>query len=92
LKVNVKFSVRFREIFGADERQMELQNGANVGDLLDILCDSNARRIKLFGTGKNLRPNVLVTKNGRFIVHLNWLDTALSDGDKVEILSLVSGG
>ena len=92
MKVNVKFSARFREIFAIDERQIELQNGANVGDLLDILCDSNARRIKLFGTGKNLRPNVLVTKNGRFIVHLNWLDTALSDGDKVEILSLVSGG
>lgn len=92
MKINVKFSARFRDIFGTNERQVELQDGANVRDLLNILCNSNDLRIKLFGAGNNLRANVLVTKNGRFIVHLNWLETALADGDKVEILNLLSGG
>jgi sulfur carrier protein ThiS len=92
LKIKVKFGPRFRETFDAEEREVEIENGADVRYLLETICDSDARRIKLFGNTNSLRPNVLVTKNGRFIIHLSWLDTGLADGDNVEVLSLMSGG
>jgi thiamine biosynthesis protein ThiS len=92
LLINVKFGPRFREVFGAEEKRIKLPKGAVVRSLLDRICDSDARRIKLFGSTDKLRPSVAVTKNGRFIIHLRWLDTELADGDNVEIISFVSGG
>jgi thiamine biosynthesis protein ThiS len=72
---------------------ISLNAGANVRDLLNVLCDTDDRRGKIFDSdGKTLKPNVVIRKNGRFIVHLNWLDTELEENDNVEILSFVSGG
>ena len=93
MKINVKFFPRFREVFQMTEGEITLKTGANVRDLLNLLCNTDDRRSKLFDSdGKTLRPNVVIRKNGRFIVHLNWLDTELEENDGVEILSFVSGG
>jgi MoaD family protein len=93
LEINLKLRARFVELFGTKERRVRLQNGATVRNLLDALCDSPERTEKIFDNErKNLRPYVAVTKNGRFIIHLEWLDTKLSDGDNVEIFSMVSAG
>lgn len=93
MKINLKFGGRFREIFGANEAQIDLEEGANILRLLDVLCDFPDRRAKIFDNSNiNVRPSVMITKNGRFIIHLDWLQTKLLDGDKVEIFSLVSGG
>ena len=93
MKISVKFGSIFREVFGADEMQIDLEPGANILRLLDILCDSPDRRVKIFDkSNTNVRPHVSITKNGRFILHLNWLQTELFDGDKVEIFILGSGG
>lgn len=93
MKINLKLFPRFREVFQMTEGEISLKVGANVRDLLNVICDTNDRRSKLFDSdGKTLRPNVVIRKNGRFIVHLNWLDTELEDNDGVEILTFVSGG
>jgi sulfur carrier protein ThiS len=92
LKINVKFGPNFKEVFNADVKQIELENGAIFRDLLEKLCDTPARRIKLLGITDSLLPQVLVSKNGRFIVHLKWLDTDLSDGDQINIFNLFGGG
>ena len=93
MKVNVKFFPRFKEAFQMSEGEISLDAGANVRDLLNLLCNTDDRRSKLFDSdGKTLRPHVVIKKNGRFIVHLNWLDTKLEENDGVEILSFVSGG
>jgi MoaD family protein len=93
MKVNVKFFPRFKEVFQMSEGEISLKTGANVRDLLNLLCNTDDRRSKLFDSdGKTLKPNVVIRKNGRFIVHLNWLDTELEENDGVEILSFVSGG
>jgi len=75
------------------EGEISLKAGANVRDLLSVLCDTDDRRSKLFDSdNRTLRPNVVIRKNGRFIVHLNWLDTVLEENDVIEILTFVSGG
>ena len=93
MKIQLKLLGQFIEIFQAEEKSLKFRKGSNVRDLLNHLCDTDERRIKIFDlNNRNLRPNVVVRKNGRFIVHLNWLDTKLEEGDQIEILTLHCGG
>ena len=76
-----------------DEQEIGLKAGATVLDLLNSLCKTEELRKNIFSANnRNLRPNVSIRKNGRFIVHLNWLDTELEAGDRVEIFTLHCGG
>ncbi len=93
MKIHVKFGSIFQAVFGEKERQIDLEAGADISRLLDVLCDTPERRAKIFDhTGKNLRPYVSISKNGSFIVHLKWLQTGLSEGDRVEFVLLAAGG
>jgi sulfur carrier protein ThiS len=93
LKVNVKFKSRFRDLFHEEGREVNLPQQANVRELLNLLCDTPKRRFQVFDNEcVNLRPNVAVTRNGLFVIHLNWLDTKLSEGDTVELFNLFCGG
>jgi molybdopterin converting factor small subunit len=93
LKIHLKFGSIFQEIFGGREGEIDLLEGADIARLLDVLCSTPERRAKIFDpTGKNLRPYVTISKNGRFIIHLDWLQTRLSDGDRVEFFLLGAGG
>jgi len=94
LKVQVSLKGRFKEVFQLpDPLQVEMADGGNVRDLLKLLCRRSQRSAGIFyNSDKRLKPNVSVTRNGRFIIHLNWLDTSLSDGDTVTIFTLHCGG
>ena len=83
----------FIQIFQMDEKDICLKTGATVTDLLNSVCKTEELRKSIFSSNnRNLKPNVSIRKNGRFIVHLNWLDTELEAGDRVEILTLHCGG
>jgi len=87
MKVHVKFHTRFRAIFGAGEREIELEEGANVRDLLSVLCTSEEQNKSIYAEKeKRLRHDVSVTKNRRFIFHMKRLDTELGDNDHIVIL------
>jgi sulfur carrier protein ThiS len=89
----VKFKSRFRGIFDEDGREVALRQKATVRELLNLLCDTPKRRFQVFDNEcVNLRPNVAVTRNGLFVIHLNWLETELSEGDTVELFNLFCGG
>lgn len=91
--INLKLFGRFIQIFQMDEKEIRLKPGATVLDLLNDLCKTQERRHSIFSsTDRSLRPNVSIRKNGRFIIHLNWLDTELEAGDRVDILTLHCGG
>lgn len=93
MKVKVSFTGRFRDIFQAEDIEVELDEGSKIRDLLNLICDTDERSSNVFDKSMTrLKPSVTVTINGRFIIHLNWLDTALEEGDKVTIFVLHSGG
>jgi sulfur carrier protein ThiS len=93
LKINLKLFGRFIQIFQIDEKEIILKTGDTVMDLLNSLCKTEELRKNIFSANnRSLKPNVSIRKNGRFIVHLNWLDTELEAGDRVEILTLHCGG
>ncbi len=93
LKINVNLTGKFSDIFQASNLEVELNEGDSIRDLLNSICDTNERRANIFdASNTRLKPAVTITRNGRFIIHLNWLDTELSDNDKVRIFMLHSGG
>ncbi len=87
MKVRVRFHTRFKGIFGNTEREIELETGANVRDLLNVLCVTDVQNRTIYAEkDKRLRHDVLVTKNRRFIFHMKRLDTELEDYDEIAIL------
>ncbi len=94
MKIDVSLKGRFKDAFQVpDPHQLELKDGGNIRDLLNLLCSTSERGTGIFyNKDMRLKPNVTVTRNGRFIIHLNWLDTSLSDGDNVTIFTLHCGG
>ena len=92
MMISVKFFATFSEAFGAEEREVELEDGCSVLDLLDNLCDTSERYAMLFVGHAKLKPYVKILKNGRFIEHLDGLYTQLFDGDSVRIFPPVGGG
>jgi len=64
-----------------------------LGDAYFLFKECLRACANIFDKSKTkLKPTVTITRNGRFIIHLDWLDTVLADNDNVRILTLHSGG
>jgi len=94
VKVNVHLKGRFKDVLQLpDPHPVDIGTEINVRDLLNHLChDTGCSADTFFNKDMRLKPNVAVTRNGRFIIHLDWLDTSLSEGDTITIFILHCGG
>jgi len=92
MKVKVVFFAPFRELFGAYESEVELEGTSDVRELLNILCDSEERRQKIFDQFGELRSYVVILKNGQSIQTLGGIQAKLKEGDEIAIFPPVSGG
>ena len=62
MKIKVKFFATFRELFDGEVKEIELDNGSSIQDLLNLLCDSRQRRQKVFDHSGGLRPYIKILK------------------------------
>jgi MoaD family protein len=92
MKVRVKFYAAFKEFFNAEERELELDGRARVGDLLAGLCDSEECRKKLFDESGNLRRDVKLLRKGDNVRFLDDVQTELIDGDVIVMFPAMLGG
>jgi len=92
MKVKVKFFAAFRELFGGEERELELDSRASVRDLLEGLCDSKECREKLFNESGNLRRDVKLLRKGEHVQFLDDVQTELIDGDVIVMFPAMLGG
>lgn len=69
----------------------ELKSGSTVHDLLDILCDTPERRKEIYQNGQ-LKPQVVIFKNGANILNIGGLTMELEEGDNLNIFPFVGGG
>lgn len=80
MKVNVKFFALGRELVGDTDLKIELEEGNNVQDLIELL--------------KNKHPKL--NELNSFVVAVNQeyaeMEDSLKDGDEVAIIPPVSGG
>jgi MoaD family protein len=91
MTVKAKFFAYFREHFGGRERDLDVGDGASVGDALALLCDTPPRRGEIFADGE-LKPHIVVMLNGVPIHSLKGLATRLSPGDTLAIFPMMGGG
>lgn len=92
MRIKVVFFAPFRELFSADESEIELNSASNVQEVLNLLCNSDERREKMFDQFGELRSYVTILKNGQSIKTLSGVQTGLEEGDEIAIFPPVTGG
>ena len=92
MKVKVKLFATFKDLFGAEVKEIELDDGPNIEGLLNLLCGLGRCRQEIFDESGELRPYVKILKNGRHIQFLGGVHTELEDGDVITMFPPVGGG
>lgn len=93
MKITLRIFANFREMIGAAEMELLLPAGESVRGVLKGLCETHpALRGKIFAAPGNLKPYILVLRNGRNVASLQQLDTLVADKDVIALFPPVAGG
>ena len=95
LKIRVQYFGFIKNLLNKREQHFELNEEASLSDLLNKLAGVNgtAFRTEVYEPGlKGVKMGFSVTVNGVLMGQLGGLETKLSEGDNVILMSLMSGG
>ena len=95
MKVRVQYFGYIKNMVNKREEQFELGEEAYLSDLLNKLAGVHGKafRKEVYEPGlKDVKTGFSVTVNGVLMGQLGGVDTKLSDGDNVILMSLMSGG
>lgn len=93
MKVRVKFFGSLTELFGGGEREIELASGANVKDLLGLLCPSEKHCQAICDDSGLLKYYVnIMVNNGKDTRLVGEPSSMLENGDNITIFTAVCGG
>ncbi|MFB6130231.1 MAG: ubiquitin-like small modifier protein 1 [Salinigranum sp.] len=92
MELTLRFFATFREAVGEKTIARDFADDATVGDVLTALeAEFDGLEDKLIEDG-DLAPQINVLKNGRGVIHMDGLETELTDGDTVSVFPPVAGG
>ncbi len=91
MKVKVRPFAGFRNILGK-EANADLAEGANVDDLLRLLCSEHEGLGARLFDNEELKEDVNILVNGKNIASLKGLETELREGDEVVLFPAAIGG
>ena len=95
MKIRVQYFGFIKNLLNKREQHIELNEDTSLSDLLNKLAGVNgaAFRKEVYKPGlKDVKIGFSVTVNGVLIGQLAGLNTKLSEGDNVILMSLMSGG
>jgi molybdopterin converting factor small subunit len=94
MQIKVEFSSISRVLTGRKEMMLDLQKGANVGDVISALGKAYPQLLGeiIEKDGKSLIPTNIFSVNGQKIIHESDLQFQPDEGDRLILLSLLSGG
>ncbi len=93
ITVRVKFFATFKQITNKKEIELQLEEGTNISQLIDILIKSyNDLKKEIYDDKNKIKDYIQILKNGRNIKYLNALNTQLKDADTISIFPPVAGG
>jgi len=90
--VQVKFFGSLKEAFGVQDKDIELEDDADLKGLLNILCDSKQCRQRIFNGSGGLKPGIQILRNRLPVQSFNGMDTLLEDGDTISIIPPMFAG
>ncbi len=90
--VKIKTFANLREVFGG-EMKVDLKEGVILKDLLSpFYLRPEAMEAIIDSESGEIKPSILILKNGRNIRFLGGLLAKLEDGDEVSIFPPLGGG
>ena len=95
MKVRVQYLGYIKNTLKKSEDEFELSEGASLSDLLNKLAGihGEAFRKEVYEPSlKDVKTGFVVTVNGVLMGQLRGVDTKLSEGDNVILMTLMSGG
>jgi sulfur-carrier protein len=93
MKITFRTFATFREIIGTMETELILPPEETVGGLLENLCKTHpGLRAHLFDVAGQIKPYIVILKNGRSVTSLQQLDTVIDEGDVIALFPPVAGG
>ena len=94
MQIKVEFSSISRVLTGRKEMMLDLQKGANVGDVISALGKAYPQLLGeiIEKDGKSLIPTNIFSVDGQKIIHESDLQFQPDEGDRLILLSLLSGG
>jgi molybdopterin converting factor small subunit len=94
MQIKVEFSSISRVLTGKKEMTLDLNKGANIGDVVSELGRVYPQLLGeiIEKDGKSLIPTNLFSVNGEKIIHESDLQYQPDEGDRLILLSLLSGG
>jgi molybdopterin converting factor small subunit len=92
--VKVRMLGVFRETGKSKKSSVDVADGSSIGDVINtIIGDDDALRTILWDKHVDSPfPNALVMLDGVEVNNLNGMDTQVSDGQELVLLSVVHGG
>lgn len=92
MELTLKFFATFREAVGSKIVDRSFPGASTVGDVLTALeSEYDGLAGNLLEDG-DLKPQINVLLNGREVLHMDGIDTAVSDGDTLAVFPPVAGG
>lgn len=95
MRVKVQYLGVIRIKVGKTEEEVDINKGASLSDLLNRLTKTYGENLKnLFDEDEKnvLDPSYIVTINGVLIGRLHGMKTRLKEGDRIALMTLISGG
>ncbi|MCW3980046.1 MAG: MoaD/ThiS family protein [Candidatus Bathyarchaeota archaeon] len=95
MKIKVEYLGFIKNMVNKRFQELELRKGTTLHELLSELSDLYGTPFKknVFEPGqKDIKYGFVVTINGVLMGQLEGVDTRLSEGDHVILMSLMSGG
>lgn len=95
MRVKVQYLGLIRSKLGKREEEVDVKEGSFLSDLLNKLTKTYGESLKsLFDADEKnvLDPSFIVTINGVLIGQLQGIKTRLKRGDRIALMTLISGG
>jgi MoaD family protein len=95
LRIRVQYFGYIKNILNKKEEYYELEKGASLSELLTKLARIHGATFQkdVYEPGlKDVKMGFSVTVNGVLMGQLGGIDTKLTEGDNVILMSLMSGG
>ena len=94
MQIKVEFSSISRVLTGKKEMMLDLHKGANIGDVISALGKAYPQLLGeiIEKNGESMIPSNIFSVNGEKIIHESDLQYQPDEGDRLILLSLLSGG